>query len=67
MDKNRTNTKTTSMEDLPVDKQKMIDSSDNPDGMGIADAYLTGADVDDARKAETERKKPRKIKEWIYR
>lgn len=61
MSKKRTDTNSTSMEDMPVDKEKEIDSSHNSDGMGIADAALTGVGVDDARKAETERKeKPEK-------
>lgn len=37
-------------------KKQSAMRSKNPDGMGIADAYLTGAGVEDARKAETERK-----------
>lgn len=56
MDKEKSDASSTAMEDLPVDKKNATMRANNPDGMGIADAYLTGTGVEDARKAESKRK-----------
>lgn len=50
------NTRSTPLEDLPVDGEKRAVRSNNPNGIGIADAYLTGVGVEDVREAEIERK-----------
>jgi len=64
MDENYENQSNTNLDDNQTNSNQRSMNADNPDGIGIADAYMTGSVVKDARKAETERKEnPEKSRE----